>query len=101
VTALKTIGAELHRNYEAGQWVPHVSVATRAQDAQPATVAKAITDVLPLTSAPTGPLSSTVPPAGPGRCRTSPDAGNVAVALFLYWRGMPGSMALMDLRRLP
>jgi 2'-5' RNA ligase len=49
VTALTATGAELHRNYEAGQWVPHVSVATRAQGAQLATVVKAIADVLPLT----------------------------------------------------
>lgn len=49
VTALEATGAELHRNYVAGQWVPHVSVATRAQGAKLATVAKAITDALPLT----------------------------------------------------
>ena len=49
VTALEATGAELHRNYVAGQWVPHVSVATRAQGAKLATVAKAIADVLPLT----------------------------------------------------
>lgn len=49
VTALKATGAELHRNYESGQWVPHVSVATRAQGAQLATVVKAIADALPLT----------------------------------------------------
>ena len=49
VTALEATGAELHRNYVAGQWVPHVSVATRAQGANLATVVKAIADVLPLT----------------------------------------------------
>lgn len=49
VTALENSDAELHRNYVAGQWVPHVSVATRAQGAQLATVVKAIHDVLPLT----------------------------------------------------
>jgi 2'-5' RNA ligase len=49
VTSLEATGAELHRNYEAGQWVPHVSVATRAQGAKLATVVKAIADVLPLT----------------------------------------------------
>ena len=49
VTALRATGAELHRNYEAGHWVPHVSVATRAQGAQLATVVKAVADVLPLT----------------------------------------------------
>src|SRR4051812_37262440 len=30
VTALEGTGAELHRNYQVGRWVPHVSVATRA-----------------------------------------------------------------------
>ena len=49
VTTLEATGAELHRNYAAGQWVPHVSVATRAQGATLATVVKAIADVLPLT----------------------------------------------------
>ena len=49
VSALRTTDAELHRYYAAGQWVPHVSVATRAQGSQLATVAKAIADVLPLT----------------------------------------------------
>jgi hypothetical protein len=49
VSALEATGAELHRNYEAGQWVPQVSVATRAQGAKLATVVKAIADVLPLT----------------------------------------------------
>src|SRR5688572_33195085 len=49
VTAREATGAELHRNYAAGQWVPHVSVATRAQGAKLAIVVKAIADVLPLT----------------------------------------------------
>ena len=49
-TALVATGAELHRNYESGQWVPHVSVATRAPGPKLATVAKAIADVLPLTA---------------------------------------------------
>jgi 2'-5' RNA ligase len=49
VTALEATGAELHRNYQAGQWVPHVSVATRAQGAQLRVVVKAIADILPLT----------------------------------------------------
>lgn len=49
VTALEATGAELHRNYEAGHWVPHVSVATQAQGAKLATVVHAISDVLPLT----------------------------------------------------
>lgn len=49
VTALEATGAELHRHYEAGQWIPHVSVATRAQGAKLTTVVKAIADALPLT----------------------------------------------------
>ncbi len=49
VTALEATGAQLHRNYEAGRWVPHVSVATRARGAKLATVVKAIADALPLT----------------------------------------------------
>lgn len=49
VTALETTGAEVHRNYVAGEWVPHVSVATRAQGTKLATVARAVADVLPLT----------------------------------------------------
>jgi 2'-5' RNA ligase len=42
-------GANLHKNYEPGNWVPHVSVATRARGAQLTTVVKAIADALPLT----------------------------------------------------
>lgn len=49
VTALEATGAELHRHYEAGQWIPHVSVATRAQGVELTTVVKAIADTLPLT----------------------------------------------------
>jgi 2'-5' RNA ligase len=49
VTVLEATGAELHRNYQAGRWVPHVSVATRAQGDKLATVVKAVADVLPLT----------------------------------------------------
>jgi hypothetical protein len=49
VTALEATGAELHRNYVAGQWVPHVSVATRAPGSVLTTVVRAIADTLPLT----------------------------------------------------
>jgi hypothetical protein len=48
VGAVVAAGAELHRNYVPGTWLPHVSVATRAQGSQLATVAKAIADTLPL-----------------------------------------------------
>jgi 2'-5' RNA ligase len=49
VTVLEGTGAELHRHYEVGQWVPHVSVATRAPGPRLVTVVKAVADVLPLT----------------------------------------------------
>lgn len=49
VTAVESTGAELHRHYRVGQWVPHVSVATRAPGPKMATVVRAIADVLPLT----------------------------------------------------
>lgn len=49
VAALVATGADLHRNYRPDSWVPHVSVATRAQGAKLTTVVKAIADVLPLT----------------------------------------------------
>jgi 2'-5' RNA ligase len=49
VSALLHTSADLHRNYQPGSWVPHVSVATRAQGARLVTVVKAIADVLPLT----------------------------------------------------
>jgi 2'-5' RNA ligase len=49
VSAVLDTGADLHRNYRPGSWVPHVSVATRAQGARLVTVVKAIADVLPLT----------------------------------------------------
>jgi hypothetical protein len=48
-SALVVSGADLHRNYRPGSWVPHVSVATRAQGEMLPTVVRAIADVLPLT----------------------------------------------------
>ncbi|MFC4785379.1 2'-5' RNA ligase family protein [Nocardioides sp. MAHUQ-72] len=39
---------DLHHNYRPGWWVPHVSVATRAQGAAMATVVRMIADTLPL-----------------------------------------------------
>ena len=48
VTALEATGAELHRNYQPGRWVPHVSVATSAAADQVALVVGAVSDVLPL-----------------------------------------------------
>jgi 2'-5' RNA ligase len=46
--ALGATGADLHRHYEPGQWVPHVSVATRAAGPQLETAVRALSDVLPL-----------------------------------------------------
>jgi hypothetical protein len=49
VTAVEDAGAELHRHYVAGQWVPHISVATRAHGAELSTVIRMISDTVPLT----------------------------------------------------
>lgn len=49
VTAFEATGADLHRHYQPGQWVPHVSVATRTHGPQMATVVRMISDTLPLT----------------------------------------------------
>ena len=49
VSVVVETGADLHRNYRPGGWVPHVSVATSARGTKLATVATAIADVLPLT----------------------------------------------------
>ncbi len=69
VTALEATGADVHRNYQAGEWVPHVSVATRAQGAKLATVARAVADVLPLTRA-----------GRPGRARGQRHRSDLAAA---------------------
>lgn len=47
--AVAATGATLHRHYNPGSWVPHVSVATGASAAQLPVVVNAIADVLPLT----------------------------------------------------
>ena len=49
VTAAEATGAELHRHYRPGQWVPHVSVATRVHGCHIPTVVRMIADILPLT----------------------------------------------------
>ena len=46
--ALSATGADLHRHYEPGQWVPHISAATRASGPQLETAVRALSDVLPL-----------------------------------------------------
>ena len=48
VVALRAAGLELHRHYEPGRWVPHVSVATSASADQLPIVVGAVSDVLPL-----------------------------------------------------
>ena len=48
VARLHAAGRELHRNYEPGRWVPHVSVATSAAADQVPLVVGAVSDVLPL-----------------------------------------------------
>ena len=46
--AVSAVGV-LHHHYEPGQWVPHVSVAPRANGATLPLVVKAVADMLPLT----------------------------------------------------
>lgn len=46
--ALEVAGADLHKHYLPGRWIPHVSIATRASSEQLPLVVKALTDVLPL-----------------------------------------------------
>lgn len=41
-------GADLHRHYRPGAWLPHVSLTTRARQAQLPVVARAVSDALPL-----------------------------------------------------
>jgi len=48
VAALKAAGLELHRHYEPGAWVPHISVATRATGVQLPLVVTEVSDALPL-----------------------------------------------------
>ena len=48
VAELSRTGATVHRHYDPGSWVPHVSVATGATGAQLPVVTTAIADVLPL-----------------------------------------------------
>jgi 2'-5' RNA ligase len=46
--AVAAAGAEVHRHYRSGAWVPHASLATRAKEAQLPLVARAVSDALPL-----------------------------------------------------
>ena len=47
VTALTETGADLHRHYRPGDWVPHVSVATHARGMQLPAVVRMVSDVVP------------------------------------------------------
>ena len=49
VAALAATGAELHRHYRAGQWIPHVSVSPHTHGSAIPTVVRMISDILPLT----------------------------------------------------
>jgi 2'-5' RNA ligase len=48
VEAVTATGAELHKHYRPGTWLPHCSLAPRATLAQLPTVVAAVMDVLPL-----------------------------------------------------
>jgi 2'-5' RNA ligase len=48
VSAMLATGAELHKHYQHGRWVPHCSVAPRASLAQLPTLTATVYDVLPL-----------------------------------------------------
>lgn len=52
--AVAGAGALVHHHYEPGQWVPHVSVATRVKRAQLPVVARLVHDVLHLSVEVTG-----------------------------------------------
>ncbi|KUI02263.1 2'-5' RNA ligase family protein [Mycobacterium sp. IS-3022] len=48
VEAVVATGADLHKHYRPGSWLPHCSLAPRATLAQLPTVAATVMDVLPL-----------------------------------------------------
>lgn len=48
VGALEQHGADLHKHYRPGGWIPHISIATRAHATQLPLAIKALTDVFPL-----------------------------------------------------
>ena len=50
VTAVTATGADLHRHYAAGSWVPHLTLAPRLHLTDLATVAALVYDVLPITA---------------------------------------------------
>jgi 2'-5' RNA ligase len=56
VDAVASTGAELHRNYLPGAWVPHLTLAPRLRLPDLPVMAAAVFDVLPLTA----PMTRTV-----------------------------------------
>ena len=50
VDAVLGTGADLHRHYRPGMWVPHCTLAPRLRLDQLTTVARVVYDVLPLTA---------------------------------------------------
>jgi 2'-5' RNA ligase len=50
VATLKRAGVPLHRHYEPGSWVPHLTLAPRLHLSDLPTVAAAVYDVLPVTA---------------------------------------------------
>lgn len=50
VEAARRAGAELHRHYQPGLWIPHCSVATRARREQAGDIAVTACDILPITA---------------------------------------------------
>jgi hypothetical protein len=49
VEALRATGATVHRHYEPGHWMPHVSLTTGVVGARLPSVVDAVSDRLPLT----------------------------------------------------
>lgn len=49
VEAVRGSGADLHRNYEPGRWVPHVSLSTGGSANQLPVISGVVNDALPLT----------------------------------------------------
>jgi hypothetical protein len=50
VSAALATGADLHKHYRPGEWVPHLTLAPRLHLDDLATVAKVVYDVLPITA---------------------------------------------------
>ncbi len=50
VDAVRRSGADLHRHYEPGHWVPHLTLAPRLHLSDLPVVAARVYDVLPITA---------------------------------------------------